>query len=216
MVAGVFFFKQASLLNHSCSPNAEISCVGRGLKLIATRGIMKGEEITISYIDRFQPRSFRLKTLKEDFFFDCLCPSCNSEKDDIYQEFMFKRIIDNNVPILDRLNFLSAHPQEQLTSFTSALTLVSDICTAMSYTENTMNLCEAVISLFTLDNHRLRYNISDPRRLADICNLLSLSFTLVKSNNQAVIYSQETRQLLVLLFGPDTANALLECTSIFK
>ena len=72
-------FLEASLLNHSCCPNALYSWnkdLGR-IVVHAMVDISAGEEITISYIQPFLPRVYRQAILREYDGFECQCPACD-------------------------------------------------------------------------------------------------------------------------------------------
>ncbi|KAK7082329.1 SET and MYND domain-containing protein 3, partial [Halocaridina rubra] len=74
---GTGLFQTASLVNHSCNPNAHYYTVGRRLILRALRPISPGEEVTMSYTRGFadlnlQERKFKL----ESFFVNCTCEAC--------------------------------------------------------------------------------------------------------------------------------------------
>lgn len=63
----------ASVINHSCSPNAFIFFEGGKAYCRSLRTIGAGEEITISYTEPTIDVSSRNELLKEDHFFDCHC-----------------------------------------------------------------------------------------------------------------------------------------------
>jgi hypothetical protein len=62
-------------LNHSCVPNAMRDMLGDVITIRARQKIAKGEEITVSYIDRFQPYELRALLLKP-WFDKCDCQAC--------------------------------------------------------------------------------------------------------------------------------------------
>ncbi|CAA0839094.1 Histone-lysine N-methyltransferase ATXR2 [Striga hermonthica] len=80
---GTAFFPIQSCMNHSCYPNAkafkrEEDRDGQAT-IIALRPILKGEEITISYIDEdlsYEERQAQLA----DYGFRCKCPKCIQEQ----------------------------------------------------------------------------------------------------------------------------------------
>ena len=65
----------ASLMNHSCDPNAFVFCKGAQLRARSLRPIAAGEEITISYVNPLYNYNFRQKRLKSKYFFACQCTS---------------------------------------------------------------------------------------------------------------------------------------------
>lgn len=77
---GLCFEPIVSMANHSCTPNAYISFIGRQLSLRALDPIKKGEEITISYIDPSYPLPIRQAELSR-YYFTCTCDKCTSDWD---------------------------------------------------------------------------------------------------------------------------------------
>jgi hypothetical protein len=78
---GTGLYRTASMCNHSCSPNIEISSHENN-RIIATstRGIKKGEELTISYIDQSQTLKQRREELLKRYGFHCRCDKCRLEE----------------------------------------------------------------------------------------------------------------------------------------
>jgi hypothetical protein len=81
---GNALFVVHSCLNHSCRPNAQVvgglkDCLDARIKVEAIRPIVKGEEVTISYIDTRLPTEERRKTLKACYGFECRCQRCIEE-----------------------------------------------------------------------------------------------------------------------------------------
>ncbi|KIM41185.1 hypothetical protein M413DRAFT_11349 [Hebeloma cylindrosporum] len=70
--------KDASRMNHSCSPNAvlEFSLASFSLQFHANRDIKAGEEIFYSYTDIYVPAAERPKEL-EPYDFTCACTACS-------------------------------------------------------------------------------------------------------------------------------------------
>ncbi|KAK5170199.1 Vacuolar protein sorting-associated protein 16 [Saxophila tyrrhenica] len=72
-------FRQFALINHSCLPNAVMhwSTERQQVVLRAVREISheRKDEITVSYIDQFQPRAQR----HADFGFTCVCEVCEMQ-----------------------------------------------------------------------------------------------------------------------------------------
>ena len=103
-------YLQASNINHSCSPNASCSFdfkKGNLLLIKSICNISSGDDITISYIERMQPSRLRKSELRASFYFDCSCPACiqnPNELDKIMEGYKCKnsecsgyfRIIDPN------------------------------------------------------------------------------------------------------------------------
>lgn len=76
---GVGLFPLASLVNHSCSPNAAYFCVEDVLVMRASSAIPLGAEICISYIDSFAGTVARRGELLRKFGFLCCCERCVSD-----------------------------------------------------------------------------------------------------------------------------------------
>jgi hypothetical protein len=66
----------AALFNHSCRPNAVVMFDGALASIHAIEDIEPHTEITIAYVDAAHSRSFRQKSLREKYFFDCTCERC--------------------------------------------------------------------------------------------------------------------------------------------
>jgi hypothetical protein len=86
-VDGTGMFPIASIMNHSCAPNAkltyEINEEGNLVAaVVALRNVAEGEEIVHSYIPDVE--YVDLEQRKEalvDYQFTCLCPRCRSEEE---------------------------------------------------------------------------------------------------------------------------------------
>jgi len=76
---GYGIFPGASLINHSCEPNAMFSFCGNKLYLRALRRISKDEEIFVSYTDQLTYKAERQKVLKGQFNFECNCKECQTD-----------------------------------------------------------------------------------------------------------------------------------------
>ncbi|KAI9304030.1 hypothetical protein BJ944DRAFT_164379 [Cunninghamella echinulata] len=66
----------ASLINHSCRPNAIVMFEGALLSIIAIEDIPVDQEITIAYMDVAHDRSHRQSGLFNKYFFNCQCVRC--------------------------------------------------------------------------------------------------------------------------------------------
>ncbi|KAK9133571.1 hypothetical protein Scep_013099 [Stephania cephalantha] len=79
---GSAFFPLQSCMNHSCQPNAKAFKRDEDrdgqATIIALRTILKGEEITVSYIDENLPLEDR-RTQLADYGFECRCAKCKEE-----------------------------------------------------------------------------------------------------------------------------------------
>ena len=73
---GVCLQPYASLINHSCDPNAVIGFDEGRIHVKALREIKTGEQVFISYIDNTNPLDVRQKELLERYFFECSCSKC--------------------------------------------------------------------------------------------------------------------------------------------
>ncbi|KAJ2963812.1 hypothetical protein NQZ79_g1296 [Umbelopsis isabellina] len=75
---GSAVYLQASMLNHSCQPNAFVSFNGLQIKVLCSVGLAKGQEITISYgpLASRHSQLDRQHELQEKYLFQCLCTAC--------------------------------------------------------------------------------------------------------------------------------------------
>ena len=72
-------YLEASMFNHSCEPNCEMSRSSGNCEIKCTRDVKEGEELTISYIDESQCRSHRRQALLRNYHFHCQCSKCDAE-----------------------------------------------------------------------------------------------------------------------------------------
>lgn len=73
---GAALYLRASKFNHSCLSNAVQTFSNSEIQIRASRDIVTGEEVTISYIDVGQPTLFRQHELQKSYFFWCQCTKC--------------------------------------------------------------------------------------------------------------------------------------------
>ena len=105
---GLILDPQASMMNHSCSPNAVVVFDGPKLEVRALESIQPNTEVFISYIDHAAPFGVRQAELQEQYFFTCACPKCregNKAKQDAFlkpgPEFEERiKVIDEMLPQL--------------------------------------------------------------------------------------------------------------------
>jgi hypothetical protein len=75
----------ASYYNHSCAPNCAIDPVLH--RIITTRTIQPGEELTIAYIPQlYWPTRLRQDALSESYFFVCRCPRCTNGDKEAFEQ----------------------------------------------------------------------------------------------------------------------------------
>eukprot|EP01127_Copromyxa_protea_P016430 TRINITY_DN4885_c0_g1_i1.p1 TRINITY_DN4885_c0_g1~~TRINITY_DN4885_c0_g1_i1.p1 ORF type:complete len:483 (+),score=97.88 TRINITY_DN4885_c0_g1_i1:77-1450(+) len=84
---GLGLFPVASLVSHSCFPNAVYETVGTKIFFTAISQIPAGTPITVSYINPHQPRADRREQLKNLFHFDCKCKRCHIDSRDHSRAF---------------------------------------------------------------------------------------------------------------------------------
>ncbi|KAK3707309.1 hypothetical protein LTR37_012153 [Vermiconidia calcicola] len=77
------YSKISCRINHSCQKNATWGGNGEGFTVRAIRNIKKDEEVLISYISLAQPRKMRSDQLRQGYGFDCDCPACGKEFDQL-------------------------------------------------------------------------------------------------------------------------------------
>jgi len=74
---GIALFPHVAALNHSCIPNCTVTYLDSNeIVVFALRDILKGEELTISYVDQEKPQDVRCEELKERYGFICGCDAC--------------------------------------------------------------------------------------------------------------------------------------------
>lgn len=81
VAVGEAFFARASLLNHSCEPNCNLTLRGRVLELRAAGALDARAEVFTSYGPQagFAPVSFRRRALQRRYYFNCACSACERE-----------------------------------------------------------------------------------------------------------------------------------------
>lgn len=81
-------YHPASLLNHSCSPNAAFCFDGHIVRVVSIKPIKKDEQVFISYIEIINSRQNRQEELEELYFFKCKCEMCLNDKVNFLLEAM--------------------------------------------------------------------------------------------------------------------------------
>ena len=66
----------AAAFNHSCEPTANFCAAGGLMRARALRDLKEGEQLTVSYVNLFEPRRTRAHQLMEAKHFVCRCPRC--------------------------------------------------------------------------------------------------------------------------------------------
>lgn len=82
---GQGIYRVGACLNHSCDPNCQVSYTSdydETLVVYALRGVERGEEICISYIDEKASLQTRSDMLDAHYLFTCMCPKCLRERAD--------------------------------------------------------------------------------------------------------------------------------------
>lgn len=75
------------------------------MRVLAMRDISEGEELTISYTNRFQPIKLRQEFLQTQFHFRCNCSECQFETSHPVSLYI-ESILDQNLPLELRLKTL--------------------------------------------------------------------------------------------------------------
>ncbi|XP_058059609.1 histone-lysine N-methyltransferase SMYD3 [Anopheles bellator] len=82
---GTAMYLGASILDHSCRPNAAASFIGARLQIRLLEDFVGSEldfgRIFISYIDLLEPPDTRREQLAERYYFHCDCDRCEDEQD---------------------------------------------------------------------------------------------------------------------------------------
>lgn len=90
---GSGFYVQAAVFDHSCDPNAAIvfdNSNHHRCQVRAIKDIRKNDEIFISYISLRLPRDQRIKALKSNYYFDCICSKCSDVNYSKYDDLVIK------------------------------------------------------------------------------------------------------------------------------
>lgn len=74
---GTALYIQASVFDHSCTPNTSTIFDGVSLEVRAIKTIEPNEKISINYVDIKLPRAERKSKLLEQYYFQCNCPRCD-------------------------------------------------------------------------------------------------------------------------------------------
>jgi SET and MYND domain-containing protein len=76
---GIGLYLEASVLDHSCRPNATIVFEGKKLLVRPIRETKNDEKITISYTNLLHPTETRKTSLREQYYFECVCEACEEK-----------------------------------------------------------------------------------------------------------------------------------------
>lgn len=84
---GTAVYQLASMFNHSCDPNLDITFPHNNAVLVlrARRDIRAGEELTLSYIDAGQDFKSRQEKLQFSYGIECNCTKCQEERMEDYK-----------------------------------------------------------------------------------------------------------------------------------
>lgn len=82
---GVGLYLGASVLDHSCDPNAVAVFKGREIIIRTISQIEAPEDVRISYTDVLDSTEKRRKNLAKQYYFDCTCPRCQDEESDCFK-----------------------------------------------------------------------------------------------------------------------------------
>lgn len=80
---GLGIFVPNNYINHSCDPNSRIIFIGRFQRVFSLKEIQKGEEITISYCQKFDSQENIQKFLLENYLFKCKCTRCQAKENSL-------------------------------------------------------------------------------------------------------------------------------------
>ena len=83
---GIGLYLNASVLDHSCNPNASVSFIGNKImvKSVSALRIESFTDVRICYINLLNTSVKRKMELKSQYYFTCTCQNCHMEKfDDI-------------------------------------------------------------------------------------------------------------------------------------
>lgn len=107
----------ATLINHSCDPNAHHLSEESEVAIRSSRKIAKNEEITISYMDSTQSFEERQKTLFTTYAFGCQCRKCTNGFQEQQEILTGDSVVDAQIRIAESklqalLNMLAEGNQE--------------------------------------------------------------------------------------------------------
>ena len=77
---GLGIFPPLAAFNHACAPNVHMHTSADGcLCARLVLPVRAGDELTICYVDPYQPRATRQRQLRAGYRFDCTCERCADE-----------------------------------------------------------------------------------------------------------------------------------------
>jgi tetratricopeptide (TPR) repeat protein len=113
-----------SFINHSCVSNSFNVFYGDVMMIYAIKNLKKGEEITLSYLDPFEPYDKRLEKMK-CFKFICNCELCALDRSDTFNDRrneIFKKEYENLKSLM-----LSQNPEILMKAFEAAKAFVDKL-----------------------------------------------------------------------------------------
>lgn len=237
-VLSVCLFPLGCMFNHSCSPNACFVAgsqkEAQGEVLIrAVRDIKEGEELTISYINMYQPRPARRQELLSTKYFYCECPRCSSKKGS--KTWLADLKIDGlkcpacgglfapdsddldyeSLPSTSTLSCLSCNATTPLSSYLSKSSqLTRDHATALDmYSSGRHNFASTLFARFLQNNeptwsdaHHLLYDADN--KLSGSLSHVENNFSKALSHLNSALTRLESSEALPEIW-PDRANLLV-------
>lgn len=100
------FFPICGQANHACRPNARFiwDDERREGKLVAIRAIHAGEEVLMSYLNRYCPGAERRELLRQRFGFECTCTSCQRDTEASDDRWINIQWLIDTVPMVARFD----------------------------------------------------------------------------------------------------------------
>ncbi|KAI8519311.1 SET and MYND domain-containing protein 3 [Branchiostoma belcheri] len=154
---GTALYAQASMINHSCTPNCVPVFIGSRIEIRAARVILPGEEATISYTDTLTPTQERKDHLSFNYFFICQCEACNNKERDAKMECLKCPRCSRQIPKTSALQLLACSCGYKLTS--------GDFLTDM---EDIKNFAENLLQQEVFHDDNVTF-VSVLERALDVC-----------------------------------------------
>ncbi|XP_033119542.1 histone-lysine N-methyltransferase ASHR1-like, partial [Anneissia japonica] len=137
---GPGIYLKASLINNSCDFNSITVYDGTTLSVRATRPIIKGQELTISYVSPLQPSNIRRKMLQEKYGFNCTCPRCENKELDAKMQSIVCEKCKGQVLRKQYMTFMKCSVCDQLPSQKHVSAILAIETESIIFVEETIKL----------------------------------------------------------------------------
>eukprot|EP01129_Flabellula_baltica_P014030 TRINITY_DN6640_c0_g1_i1.p1 TRINITY_DN6640_c0_g1~~TRINITY_DN6640_c0_g1_i1.p1 ORF type:complete len:439 (-),score=59.87 TRINITY_DN6640_c0_g1_i1:3-1319(-) len=155
---GVGLYPNACLINHSCNPNTVPCFEGEKVVLRAIRPISEGEEITVTYVEIGASRQDRQTELKENFYFECSCTTCQ----DFERDIIMNQLKCNSCSSILPDNLFCSTCEKDLSDYISLrLLFFKDSLKENNQDESVFQDCLQIADETLGDKHILRFQLYD-------------------------------------------------------